>query len=267
MNKQEKIDTYLLEPIKVGDKIIFTGDGNGSQMNSAKATATVLDIQDGCVVIPLYGGTQTRQFDQVRKCVRHIGDDPFIKNLRVDQFRVDIEGLMHRLDQNKIESFGNIQIPELNIDPFFTDVHNNQIIFQRGLEWDDDQKKKLINSIYNGMDIGKFIVRNRSYEWVEKRVNLGLIKGTAFKDLVDGKQRATTIADFMNDKFADFNGNYFSEFSKDAKYKFIRFGNLSYGEISDKATDKEVRDYFLNVNDAGKAMAVTHIEFVKNIEL
>lgn len=129
--------------------------------------------------------------------------------------------------------------------------------YQRGLVWTDEQKKLLIDSIYQNIEIGKLLFRKNTFERMEK---------TGFSwDLVDGKQRLTTIIDFINNKFTDNYGNYFRDLSDKAQSRFVDFDSLSYGELDDDTTDAQVSEQFLKLNFTGTPMTPEHIEYVKSI--
>ena len=84
--------------------------------------------------------------------------------------------------------------------------------------------------------------------------------------IVDGKQRLNALIRFVCDKFKDLHGNYFSDLSDWAKNEFLDSMVLSYAELGETATDKDVIETFLGVNHTGTPMAKEHIESVKSIQ-
>lgn len=273
MNKKEQIEAYLAQPIKVGDEIIFTGEGNGSQNKASSAFANVSSVDGDIITFKASGSSkQTRNISEIKKSVRHIGQDPFQKPLRVSSYAFDINQLLYRLGLskdlgNRMEEYFNVSIPSCVMSPIILDANGTQIDFQRGLVWTEKQKQLLIESIYNNVDIGKFVFRVRPFDWVKERIESGQLEGTGFSDLIDGKQRSNAIVGFVGNEFPDLAGNYYSELSKDAQNKFMGYMNLTYVEMPESTTDKEVIQQFLAINFSGVPMSQEHIDFVKSITL
>lgn len=272
--KDRKIKEYLSKPIKIGDEIVFSGAGNGSKDPKMKALATVKEVKGSTVLFGEKYGKQliSRDISEVEKSTRHIGENPFQPRNNYQTYRIDIGQLFWRAGidkegKNKMEKYFNVDIPECVLNPTVTDSQGKEVEFQRGLVWTLEQKQLLIESIYNNIEIGKFVFRKRSFSWVESRVKKGLFEGTGFSDLIDGKQRTTTLRDFVQDKFRDVHGNLFSELSGDAQRMFLGYGNLTYVEMPEDSTDNDVINQFLAINHTGKPMSKEHIEFVKSIKL
>lgn len=272
--KEQQIEEYLKEPIKVGDEIVFQGDGSGSKVGSMKSLAEVLDVKNNKVYFQsrYSGHLINRDISEVEKSFRHIGANPFKEYKRYQSYRIDIEQLFWRLGINRnstkrFEDLHRVKIEECNLSPIVRDRNGNEVDYQRGLIWTEQQKKDLVDSVYNRMDIGKFVFRKRSYSYVENRVKQGKIENTAFSDLIDGKQRATALLDFYYDVFTDNMGNLFSDLSADAQRQFLGHMELTYTEMPEDSTDQDVIDQFLLVNHTGVPMDKSHIEYVKKIKL
>ena len=210
------------------------------------------------------------------KCVLHIGYNPFSKkcwNTEVRFSAFALESILYnigfdkRIKVFKTEKFGEVEIPELNWNPVIVNSDGNEISYQRDFVWSLNEKQLLIESIYNNIEIGKIIIRKRSWDYVENRVKCGIIENTSFKDIVDGKQRLNAILGFVMNEFPDLNGFYFKDLSNSAQNNFMNFQSVSYGEIGENATDKTVQVIFLNINFAGVQMSKEHIDFVKSIKL
>ena len=114
---------------------------------------------------------------------------------------------------NNNESFienKDLELTFLNttIDSALTKIYGNGINFdveyQRDYCWSLEDKQKLIDSIFKHVDIGKIVLVNRDIlePW----------------EVLDGKQRLSTIRDFYEDKFT-YRGKKYSELSKqDRRY-------------------------------------------------
>ena len=86
-------------------------------------------------------------------------------------------------------------------------------------------------------------------------------------EVLDGKQRITTLLDFIEDKIKLENGKVFSELSEEDK-KTILFHQVRYTRIikqgyNNDLTDKEKIELFLEMNELGTKMSDKHIEKIK----
>ena len=99
---------------------------------------------------------------------------------------------------------------------------------------------------------------------VEEQVNNGNTD-VFFNDIVDGKQRINTLYRFMNDKFKDLHGNYYSDLSERAQRMFESSTCISTLIMNENTKDEDVIRTFLMVNFSGKPMSKKHLDFVKEI--
>lgn len=261
---EKEIQEWLNEPIKVGDPIRVD-----------KSIETVVKIDSEFAYWQKYGylELQTIPIKDVIKEPFYIGVNMFKPQLRCNSYQIDIEQLLNRTGFDtytmSLKNFGRYfaGIGECCIDPIIIDENGNDVEFQRGLVWTINQKQLLIESIYNNIDIGKFVIRKRSFKYVESRFKAGKLEHTAFFDLIDGKQRRNAVLGFFQDEFTDLDGNYFSDYSQAAKNKFLSYSNLTYVELDEKTTDKDVIETFLSINYTGVPMSQEHIDFVKSIKV
>lgn len=187
-----------------------------------------------------------------------IVEKPWNSSVRMINFELEsILGL------NGYDRKSQLGIGFINYNPFIIDSNGEEVFYQREFVWTLEDKQMLIESVYNNIDIGKIITRKRSYKWCLDRKD----KDVAYRDIVDGKQRLSTLLDFVSNKFPDKKGYYFKDFSILAKSKFMSFSSLGYGEIGENASDQDVIEVFLSVNIKGVPVSTEHIDFVKNIKL
>lgn len=153
----------------------------------------------------------------------------------------------------------------VNFNPYIIDASGKKHFFQRDLVWTLEQKQLLIDSIYNGIEIGKFLFRYRSWEHIEE----GMAEsGHGYSwDCVDGKQRFHAILHFVQNKFPDSFGNYWNDLSADAQGRLLNYSKLSYGEMGETAKDSDVVETFLAMNFTGTPMSPEHIAFVQSIKM
>lgn len=305
--KQHLLDEFLKVPIAVGDDVLvkFTYEKTTTVKEKGKFVSKVepatysgggevLEVLDNGFVVKLndnsksigqynvdiktYGDYKTYLFpkEMVFKSTFYVGVDPFINkdwgsNIRYTNVTLDSLIYKSGFEKNKYTfnntKLGDVLVPEICWTPTIIDVDGNEVQYQRDFVWGLMEKQLLIDSIYNQIDIGKIILRKRSYEWVEKRIKEGKIENTAFYDIVDGKQRYKTILDFIENKFTDSYGNYYNDLSDYAKRKFFNFNSFSFGEIGESVTDKDIQTIFLNVNFSGVPMSQEHIDFVKSLNI
>lgn len=162
------------------------------------------------------------------------------------------------------EIFMGIEVNEGTDDPFFI-LNDVKEYYQRGLVWPEAAKVSLIDSIYNNVDIGKFVIIRRSPEYIMKLHKEG-ITDLSFHEILDGKQRANAIMSFMLGEFKDSHGNYFHDYDGSMQRKFNMYGNLAVSIIEDP-TPKDIKRIFLIVNYSGVPMSSEHIEYIKSINV
>lgn len=133
---------------------------------------------------------------------------------------------------------------EINLTPFY----------QRNLVWTKKQKLAYIMAIFEkGIETKPTFIVN-----VVKEPRL---------EVLDGKQRLSTLLDFVEDKIKLENGKVFSELSEKDK-ETILFHQIRYTRIikqgyNDDLTDKEKVELFLEINELGTKMSDKHIEKIK----
>jgi len=235
------------------------------------------------------GHTKSGYFkaEHVRPTFTECGSNPFKKErFRVSFYNQDIISVLFKAGYGKGNNNG-FDEPKFNIhtgtgsehdkqftgklhggvnfDPYVIDADGKKQHYQRGLVWTLEQKQLLVESIYNNIEIGKFLFRHNTWARMEK----GMIEnGHGYSwDCVDGKQRFFAILHFIQNKYPDSHGNYWNDLSEDAHRKFLHYGNLSYGEMGENAKDTDVVDTFTTLNFCGTPMNKEHIDYVKSIRM
>lgn len=199
------------------------------------------------------------------------GYNPFPKVVDTMQtIRFSLESILYGLnllpnaDREKLGLVG-ANIVDCNFNPYVYDNLGNKYYYQRELCWSIADKQKLINSIYQGIDCGKIVVRKNTWDKVEQLFKNGETE-LSWYDVVDGKQRLNAIVAFINNEFPDTNGNYFKDFSKRAHLEFLQRNMLfTYCEMYEDVTDEQVIQQFLRLNITGIPQSVEHIMLVNNI--
>lgn len=199
------------------------------------------------------------------------GNNPFGKEKRrINFYNQDLSSLLFKAGYRRSKQRNSWEETDdwgfrVNFDPYVKDKEGQKHYFQRGLVWTLEQKQLLIESIYQGIEIGKFLFRyNSTKRLQESERETGVVYGF---DCIDGKQRFNCIVDFCENKFPDLHGNYWNDLSADAQRRFMAYPNLAYGEMDETATDEDILDNFLTLNHSGVPMSKEHIDFVRSINL
>lgn len=126
--------------------------------------------------------------------------------------------------------------------------------YQRDYVWEMSDKVNLIDSIFNNIDIGKFVFIHNPYGANENTYTV-----------LDGKQRTLTLLSFYENRFS-YNGLYYNDLSYRDKAHFLNY-SISVAEVEEISNEQILR-YFISLNISGKTMDKSHIEKVyKMLEL
>lgn len=123
--------------------------------------------------------------------------------------------------------------------------------YQRDFVWELKDKVSLIDSIFNNVEIGKFVFIPLEY-------------GKQYQyEILDGKQRLRAIMDFYEDRF-QYKGKYYSDISI-TEQKFFKNFPVSIAETSENMSEEQKLRYFINLNKNGKAMSEQQISKVEGM--
>jgi len=89
--------------------------------------------------------------------------------------------------------------------------------YQRDLVWDMDNKLKLIESLFLGRDIGKFVFVSDD-------------NSDILYEILDGKQRLTTIIEYIENKFS-YKGIFYKDLSLEDR-RLLRNRTISIADIN-----------------------------------
>ena len=121
--------------------------------------------------------------------------------------------------------------------------------YQRGHVWTSKDKIALIDSIFQGIPIGKIVLIELPYK-----------ENSPAFEVLDGKQRITAIIKFYEGRFK-YKGRYYRELSILDRSYFTNF-NISIGYITGKFSQEDRYKYFLRLNTFGKPQDQNHINKV-----
>ena len=255
--KQQLIQEYLEEPLKIGEHIKIKG--HGSKDKNRWGIAKVVDIIEG---IPYIGDRQPVT-EEWKKWTGKIGADPFDKSFdRIQSINFQLESILFQLFKEDKYDIEGTPISASNFNPFVF-VNGEKKYYQRPLCWSLKDKQLLLESIYNNVDCGKIVVRNRGWEELRKLQKEG--HELAWKDVVDGKQKLHAIKSFMDGEYPDLHGNYFEDLSDQAQRRLTNNQLISYSELPEKTTDEEVLKQFLRLNFSGVPQSQEHLDYIKSL--
>lgn len=162
----------------------------------------------------------------------------------------------------------NMKNMNVTVEQMVEMINDNEVVFsnivQRGNTWKPEQMSLLIHSICEGFPIPVFFARSQD----------------GVMDMLDGKQRGTTLSRFLNDEFAlsaipevivydretkeeeyiDISGKKFSELPEDIQKRINRYTlSISYDENIDDDTASEM---FYRLNN-GKALTASEKSWAK----
>ena len=129
--------------------------------------------------------------------------------------------------------------------------------YQRGNVWELKDKVSLIDSMFNNVDIGKFVV-----------IHLPISEDKKLYEMVDGKQRTLALVDFIERKFK-YRGKTFDELHPRDRGHItdyaIPIGELSGTNRSEELSSKQKYEQFLKLNTGGKPVDPEHIARVQSL--
>ena len=149
------------------------------------------------------------------------------KKIKLNFYNMSIESLLHR-------SY-NIGV---NMNPEY----------QRDYVWDMDDKIALLDSVFAGLDIGKFVFVEKDYR------PYGC-------EILDGKQRLSTLMEFYENRWA-YNGKCYNDLSAKDQYA-IRDHLVSVADVN--AEKQDVLKCFLALNQHGRSMTREELKHAEGL--
>lgn len=195
-----------------------------------------------------------------------------------DGWHLDTHSFMYYELRNKpFENNNNIHVPtkwkniiqrnpnmKTSVNRLYEDVLNNSVNinppYQRDLVWSLEQKQKYIENLFNETAV---ITPTIILNWED-------FKNYGEYEIIDGKQRLTTIFDFIENKFCLSNGMYFKDLSM-SDCNFILYHDVRYTRIEKidctNLTLNQKIELFLEINELGTKVSQDHLNKVKDMLL
>ncbi len=265
IKKEKLIKKFLKTEVEVGQRVSI----KGLHYKEDKVESHIISSLNPPSV-EIYGYNEPVKFslDQiVERSTRHIGVNPFPeKKETVRMISFSLYSILNSIGWEKERTYEKtfgFKMPDLNWNPYII-KNGEKEYYQRDFVWKLKDKQLLLESIYNGVECGKIIIRRHSWDYLLEQSKKGN-KEIAFKDVVDGKQRLNAILGFVKNEYPDGNGKFFEDFSEIAVNRFLDHQLFSYGEMPETSTDEDVVRTFLMINHTGKSQSKEHINFVKTL--
>ena len=279
--KQALIDAKNTSKFVIGENISVLENTVSSWVNKDRATKTcsvkIVKVNKLTLTVETTEYRKNEQYkiskkDVLSRDLRNLGANPFNKEYdSVRPVAFDLSSILFSLNvlgDKKVEDelyvINGVKIKEVNWMPYIYDRNGNKRHYQREFCWTLKDKQLLIDSIYNGIDCGKIVIRMRSWSTLEVMTKNGETD-VAFRDIVDGKQRLEAVRGFMMNEFPDSHGNYYNDLTFLSQNKFTNHQLFSYAEMKEDTTDDEVIYQFLRLNFTGVPQSEEHINYVKEL--
>lgn len=124
--------------------------------------------------------------------------------------------------------------------------------YQRGYDWSDEDREYLIDSIFENLDIGKFVlVKLSSDEWAKRGVSF---------EILDGKQRLNTLKLFYENRLK-YKGKFYNELSP-SDMRAFKEHPITCAEVHCDSK-REIYQYFLRLNRCGRQMDKAHLAHIQ----
>lgn len=143
--------------------------------------------------------------------------------------------------------FGNYTIESL-LSYYYSFGIDMNPYYQRDYVWEDSDNEALLDSIFEGIDIGKFVLFRNDFS-EDKGYEIG-----------DGKQRLNALISYYENRYP-YRGYYYNDLSAQDKYT-IKNKNISMALI-DEPTEEQKLKIFLKINTTGRVMDKEHLNKVQ----
>jgi hypothetical protein len=129
---------------------------------------------------------------------------------------------------------------------------DTEMDYQRPLVWDLKDKRSLLDSVFNHIEIGKFAMVFKGYG----------VKNYLY-EMLDGKQRLNALIDFFEDRYT-WKGLYFSQLHPRDKNHFDSYSIL-IATTRQPLPEVKKYEYFLKLNTQGKPQDQKHLQKVLDL--
>jgi|GEM_PF-5349452 len=270
--RQQYLDSLKGKPYEVGDWVLVPNGAIGERHEKEKLTYVKIEsMSSDWITASRFRRTYKIPATEIKGYADYcMGYNPIDRDgwdsVRSVAFTTDsILFMTKELDRGIHEDWDieGCPLKEFNWNPYVY-VNGEKKYYQRDFVWTIEQKQMLIESLYQGVDCGKIIVRKRGYTELEQMFAKGE-RELYFNDIVDGKQRLNALITFIKGEYPDANGMYYSDLTPTAQNELQNNQFFSYAEMPEFSKDEMVLKQFLRLNFTGVPQSKEHIEYVKSL--
>lgn len=127
--------------------------------------------------------------------------------------------------------------------------------YQRGYVWEEKEQQSLLNAIFKSLNIGAVSIIEKGSEFDK------------YIEVVDGKQRITTICKFFKNEIPYIVKNkeiYFKDLSLFDQRAFKNTVTIAVNYMNVDITEKEKYEYFYSVNFSGVSQTDEHKKMIED---
>ena len=125
--------------------------------------------------------------------------------------------------------------------------------YQREYVWDDQDREKLLDSMFAGNEIGRFVLVEREYQGPSKPIY----------EIVDGKQRLLTMLAFVEGRFS-YHGYFYDDLSPEDRFAFLNT-TTAVAILPSETSRERIVKIFLATNKCGKPVPSEVLERAEEI--
>lgn len=129
--------------------------------------------------------------------------------------------------------------------------------FQRDLVWNEEDKIMLLDSVFSGIDIGKFVFANRPYAVMKQENDYRRLV------IIDGKQRLNTLIEFYEGRIL-YNGCSYKDLHPEDKYTFDQHRIVEIHLSERMYSEENMLNQFYYMNIAGRPVNSEHLKIIKS---
>jgi hypothetical protein len=251
--KEERLAGELkeLRSQRINEPTIFYKVGDRVQLGAIDKT-TVLEVLDGGKILKVHVYSVNGK-DQQNPGQVSVDSDRYTAWHHIEPYRTIVAN--KEIKEIFKEDECGLRFMSSGIDSLFDYYYRCNLDmepdYQRGHIWTLEDKVALIDSVFNDIEIGKFVF-----------IFTGYNKDSNY-EILDGKQRLTALIEFYEGRFK-YKGKTYYELNRRDQAMFLRF-HISYARTDEPISNEMKYRYFLRLNTRGKEQDPKHIEYVKSL--
>lgn len=249
--KKEKIDPRAIMTARIREELNFCGEPTykfniGDKVSIGNLVDPIIEesLYDGKAYIVSYKIKSTRWGETTYTD----GENAFawynIRPLRTEEKH----GLVENEDVFIIFSNQSLETQIHKVMFFGVDFTPS---YQRDLVWTDRDRELLLDSVFQNIDIGKFVFVDKEFE-----------RNAPAYEILDGKQRLSALTDYFCNRYT-YRGLFYNDLHKSEQDWFCN-RMVSVGNVRN-ITEKQKLKLFIMLNTTGRAVDEEHLNRIKKM--